>query len=38
MLGNWQVVLAGMMLVAMTTTTFYLITVYTPTFGERCCT
>lgn len=31
---NWAVVLAGMLLVAMTTTTFYLITVYTPTFGK----
>ena len=31
---NWRVVLAGMLLVAMTTTTFYLITVYTPTFGK----
>ncbi|AJG22926.1 MFS transporter [Cupriavidus basilensis] len=34
MLGNWRTVLAGMLLVAMTTTTFYLITVYTPTFGK----
>ena len=32
--GHWQVVIAGMLLVAMTTTTFYLITVYTPTFGK----
>jgi MHS family citrate/tricarballylate:H+ symporter-like MFS transporter len=31
---NWRVVLAGMLLVALTTTTFYLITVYTPTFGR----
>ena len=31
---HWQVVIAGMLLVAMTTTTFYLITVYTPTFGK----
>jgi MFS transporter, MHS family, citrate/tricarballylate:H+ symporter len=31
---NWKIVLAGMLLVAMTTTTFYLITVYTPTFGK----
>jgi MHS family citrate/tricarballylate:H+ symporter-like MFS transporter len=31
---NWRTVLAGTMLVAMTTTTFYLITVYTPTFGR----
>lgn len=31
---DWKVVLAGMLLVAMTTTTFYFITVYTPTFGK----
>ncbi len=30
-LANWQVVIAGMMMVAMTTTAFYLITVYAPT-------
>ena len=34
MAPNWSVVVAGMMLVDMTTTTFYLITVYTPTFGK----
>ncbi|GFO55714.1 MFS transporter [Geomonas sp. Red276] len=34
MLENWGVVIAGMMLVIMTTTSFYLITVYTPTFGK----
>ncbi|SAL82647.1 major facilitator transporter [Caballeronia terrestris] len=34
MLQNWRTVLTGMLLVAMTTTTFYLITVYTPTFGR----
>lgn len=34
MLQNWRTVFAGMLLVAMTTTTFYLITVYTPTFGK----
>jgi MFS transporter, MHS family, citrate/tricarballylate:H+ symporter len=34
MLKNWSVVIQGMLLVAMTTTTFYLITVYTPTFGR----
>jgi len=34
MAQNWSVVLEGMLLVAMTTTTFYLITVYTPTFGR----
>ncbi|MPW22075.1 MFS transporter [Paraburkholderia sp. CNPSo 3157] len=31
---NWRIVIAGMLLTAMTTTTFYLITVYTPTFGK----
>jgi MFS transporter, MHS family, citrate/tricarballylate:H+ symporter len=31
---NWGIVLAGMMLVVMTTVSFYLITVYTPTFGR----
>ncbi|WP_322029473.1 MFS transporter [Paraburkholderia sp. J76] len=31
---NWAVVTAGVMLVAMTTTSFYLITVYAPTFGK----
>jgi MHS family citrate/tricarballylate:H+ symporter-like MFS transporter len=34
MAENWSVVLQGMLLVAMTTATFYLITVYTPTFGK----
>jgi MHS family citrate/tricarballylate:H+ symporter-like MFS transporter len=32
---HWSTVLAGMMMVAMTTTAFYLITVYAPTFGKR---
>jgi len=31
---SWQVVLLGMMLVVMTTVSFYAITVYTPTFGR----
>jgi MHS family citrate/tricarballylate:H+ symporter-like MFS transporter len=31
---NWFVVLLGMMLVVMTTVSFYAITVYTPTFGR----
>lgn len=31
---NWGIVVAGTMLVAMTTVSFYLITVYTPTFGK----
>jgi MHS family citrate/tricarballylate:H+ symporter-like MFS transporter len=35
MLDNWKLVLAGMMLVSMTTVSFYLITVYTPTFGKN---
>jgi MHS family citrate/tricarballylate:H+ symporter-like MFS transporter len=34
MLANWGLVIAGMMLVSMTTVSFYLITVYTPTFGK----
>ncbi len=34
MVANWQIVVAGMLMVAMTTTAFYLITVYTPTFGK----
>lgn len=32
--SNWRIVIGGMLLTAMTTTTFYLITVYTPTFGR----
>ncbi|CAN5383562.1 MFS transporter [soil metagenome] len=35
MVSNWKIVIAGMMMVAMTTTAFYLITVYTPTFGKN---
>jgi MFS family permease len=31
---NWAIVLLGMMLVVMTTVSFYLITAYTPTFGQ----
>jgi MFS transporter, MHS family, citrate/tricarballylate:H+ symporter len=34
LLNNWRIVIGGMLLTAMTTTTFYLITVYTPTFGK----
>jgi MFS transporter, MHS family, citrate/tricarballylate:H+ symporter len=33
--ANWQIVLLGMMLVIMTTVSFYAITVYTPTFGKN---
>lgn len=35
MLANWRIVVLGMMLTAMTTVTFYFITVYTPTFGKN---
>lgn len=35
LLQNWPVVIAGMLMVAMTTTAFYLITVYAPTFGKK---
>jgi len=31
---NWRIVAVGMMLVTMTTVSFYLITAYTPTFGH----
>jgi MHS family citrate/tricarballylate:H+ symporter-like MFS transporter len=34
MAANWKLVVAGMLMVAMTTVSFYLITVYTPTFGK----
>ena len=33
-LENWKLVLGGAMLVSMTTVSFYLITVYTPTYGK----
>ena len=32
---NWRVVLIGMMMVTMTTVSFYFITAYTPTFGKE---
>ena len=32
---NWRIVLIGLMLVTMTTVSFYMITVYTPTFGAN---
>lgn len=35
LLANWLLVLTGMMLVAFTTASFYLITTYTPTFGRQ---
>ena len=34
MVENWRLVFGGAMLVAMTTVSFYLITVYTPTYGK----
>lgn len=34
MVANWGLIVCGMMLVSMTTVSFYLITVYTPTFGK----
>ena len=33
--ANWQPVAIGVMMSILTTTTFYLITVYTPTFGSQ---
>lgn len=35
MATNWQLVLTGMLLVVFTTSSFYLITAYTPTFGKQ---
>ena len=35
LLLNWQIVVLGMLMVAMTTISFYFITVYTPTFGKE---
>src|ERR1700720_4306863 len=32
--GNWRIVILGMMIAVLTTTTFYFVTVYTPTFGK----
>jgi MFS family permease len=32
--ANWKIVIIGMMMVTMTTVSFYLITAYTPTFGN----
>src|ERR1700682_3729625 len=32
---NWKIILLGMMLAAMTTVTFYFVTVYTPGFGKE---
>lgn len=35
MLTHWRIVLLGMAMVLMTTVSFYLITAYTPTFGQQ---
>ena len=32
--ANWRIVVLGMMIAVLTTTTFYFVTVYTPTFGK----
>ncbi len=32
---NWQIIFIGMLLVTMTTISFYFITIYTPTFGRE---
>jgi metabolite-proton symporter len=34
MLANWRIIVAGCMMVVMTTVSFYMITAYTPTFGK----
>ncbi|MBR0873711.1 MFS transporter [Bradyrhizobium tropiciagri] len=33
-LANWRIIVLGMMIAVLTTTTFYFVTVYTPTFGK----
>ncbi|MEK9283694.1 MULTISPECIES: MFS transporter [unclassified Bradyrhizobium] len=33
--ANWRIVILGMMIAILTTTTFYFVTVYTPTFGKN---
>jgi MHS family citrate/tricarballylate:H+ symporter-like MFS transporter len=33
--ANWRIVTTGIMMVTMTTVTFYFITAYTPTFGQQ---
>jgi MFS transporter, MHS family, citrate/tricarballylate:H+ symporter len=33
--ANWSLVLTGLLMVTMTTVTFYFITAYTPTFGQQ---
>jgi MHS family citrate/tricarballylate:H+ symporter-like MFS transporter len=34
-IANWRIVILGMMIAVLTTTTFYFVTVYTPTFGKN---
>ncbi|TXI80362.1 MULTISPECIES: MFS transporter [unclassified Cupriavidus] len=34
MLDNWRIIVAGCLMVVMTTVSFYMITAYTPTFGK----
>ncbi|HET8923063.1 MAG TPA: MFS transporter [Candidatus Acidoferrum sp.] len=34
LIANWKIVVIGMMMVTMTTVSFYMITAYTPTFGN----
>jgi MHS family citrate/tricarballylate:H+ symporter-like MFS transporter len=34
-MANWKIVVLGMMIATLTTTTFYFVTVYTPTFGRN---
>ena len=34
-LANWKIIVLGMMVAVLTTTTFYFVTVYTPTFGRN---
>lgn len=34
-IANWRIVVLGMMIAVLTTTTFYFVTVYTPTFGKN---
>ena len=33
--ANWRIVILGMMIAILTTTTFYFVTIYTPTFGKN---
>jgi len=34
LMANWRIVVVGIMMVTMTTVSFYMITAYTPTFGD----